>query len=458
LRIELARGNDWAGPQFGRLAYNRPTRGGPILLAGTFGTAGKGSVQVTARIDGRKVTRKHEIEVAKVARQVDGLNWGGPELVKIWAHLRAEKTWRKLHQGRPALKDLTALVRFSKTHHIVTRATALLVLEQDNDYIERGIERPASSLLPGNSLKEVRKWFAGDTASPAWAEGKKEMALLRGRKLELLRQERYEQAVEVMREMRRWGMANMAARLEGAILSEFVPIWDAWKNRDGEAHQIKDDPFARSAWYELLSSVGPADMVPRAAGPRPTQTVSGPDKAAFQRLRTKLAKFEARDAKFKDVIQHLRDRTGLTIRVNWRQLAKSGVDRDTPVAMDMTNVRAEEVLRSMLEQFDPDDEPPVFVVDNGTVVISSRWPTYMKTKTRVYDIRDLARRFPTLGDRLRLMLSFGGERDDDDSAGGGLFGDDDDGGDALFADDDDDDDDDDWVRVKISGPRINLSR
>jgi type II secretory pathway component GspD/PulD (secretin)/outer membrane biosynthesis protein TonB len=135
-----------------------------------------------------------------------------------------------------------------------------------------------------------------------------------------------------------------------------------------------------------------------------------------------------------NVIDFFRNTTGVNYDVRWNQLQAAGVERDTPVSLQLTNVPAEEALRRVLQQVSTEFDPVGFSIIEGIVTISTERDLQRTTFIRNYDIRDLLlpiRDFNNAPDlELNELLGNVGN----EGGGGG-------GGSDLFNDDDDDDED-----------------
>ena len=87
-----------------------------------------------------------------------------------------------------------------------------------------------------------------------------------------------------------------------------------------------------------------------------------------------------------DVVDYVRDVTGLGVVVEWRALAAAGIDRDTPVSLTLTGASARDVLRLALRQAGDD---LTFYADDGVVRVTTAAEADRRLVTRTYDVRDL---------------------------------------------------------------------
>ncbi|MEO0586231.1 MAG: hypothetical protein AAF078_01200 [Planctomycetota bacterium] len=90
-----------------------------------------------------------------------------------------------------------------------------------------------------------------------------------------------------------------------------------------------------------------------------------------------------------DVINYFTNTTGVNFDVRWNQLQAAGVERDSPITLQLTNIPAEEALRRVLQQVSTEFDPVSFSIVEGIVTISTERDLQRTTFIRNYDIRDL---------------------------------------------------------------------
>ncbi|MGC9454984.1 MAG: hypothetical protein ACP5HU_08965 [Phycisphaerae bacterium] len=88
-----------------------------------------------------------------------------------------------------------------------------------------------------------------------------------------------------------------------------------------------------------------------------------------------------------DCIDFLRDASGVNIFVNWDALGCSGISRDDPVELQLRNVTIKHVLDLICKQHVM--ARLGYVVDDGTVILSTREDLATYTVTEIYDVADL---------------------------------------------------------------------
>ncbi len=130
------------------------------------------------------------------------------------------------------------------------------------------------------------------------------------------------------------------------------------------------------------------------------------------------------NARLDNVIEYLRKVTTLNITVNWNALAAVGVAQDTPISLNLSNVRAEQALRLVLQQAGAGSFDPIgFSINDGIIELSTQADLKRTVETRVYDIRDLLVQVPNFEDAppfdLNQALSNTGSGGSTESSRGG---------------------------------------
>ena len=119
------------------------------------------------------------------------------------------------------------------------------------------------------------------------------------------------------------------------------------------------------------------------------QAAAAADAAVRKRLAPKVNKLDFDDIEFKDVIQFLRDVSGLSIHVKWSALSLAGVDRKTPVNIHLNDVTMGKALRVILDDIGGGNTKVDYLVDEGVVTISTAEDLSRYTVTRTYPAGDL---------------------------------------------------------------------
>ena len=259
---------------------------------------------------------------------------------------------------------------------------------------------------------------------------KHRIAVLTARARTLTAEHKYEEAREELQRIVALDPGNPWAIEQKEMLDQFVILLserDIHKAMLGEEQKslvaIRE---AQIPWYKEL--MYPRDWkelsIRRAASGAASFSESEADRAVRAKLKTRLQKLDFDNIEFSDVIQFLRDVSGLSIYVKWQALSAAGVEKATTVTIHLGNVTVEKALRVILDDVGGVN-PLGFIVEEGVVTITSNEDLQSRTITRVYDIRDMIVRVPNFkGPRMELDVQAG----QGSSSGGGGGG----GGGGLF--------------------------
>ena len=98
--------------------------------------------------------------------------------------------------------------------------------------------------------------------------------------------------------------------------------------------------------------------------------LGGPDKEPSV-LDEKVAALDASGGFLADVVESLRDSSSNTIFVNWKALEKEGIDRSTPVTIDVKDAKIADVVKAINAALPNDKQKLACVEDDGIVYIST---------------------------------------------------------------------------------------
>lgn len=252
----------------------------------------------------------------------------------------------------------------------------------------------------------------------------------------LRKEHKYVQAVEILGRIRQLDPDDSQAAEMHETLGRFVLLLkekEAVKTAlDQEAKEFYNIRVASTPYEELLrfSPEWPQIRQDR----RKYALGEAPESPANRAVRKKLAavqrKLEFTGVPFEQVIEFMRDISGVSIHVKWGALEQVGVDKDTPVNIKLTDVPIEKALRVILADVGG-LTPLAYVIDEGIITISTKDDLSQQTVVRVYDIRDLIIRIPNfVGPDISLQNAAGGNAGGNNAsgtgggggAGGGLFG------------------------------------
>jgi hypothetical protein len=163
----------------------------------------------------------------------------------------------------------------------------------------------------------------------------------------------------------------------------------------------------------------PAHAQTPAAAPKPAPAQTPVQPAAPGEL-----KFDS--VSFSDVIDHLREVTGVNIHVNWKALETAGVPKDAPVTIHLRSVTLRTALKVLLDDVAPGGAV-TWYADDGVIEITTKELADSAMITRVYDVSDILLEIPDFTETQQANFTSatrGGTGGGGGNSGGGgnLFG------------------------------------
>ena len=164
------------------------------------------------------------------------------------------------------------------------------------------------------------------------------------------------------------------------------------RRRYHEALTLVDQILARDPHNEYAAGIRPvlsdkALLSRRYPSPMSDQEVD----AKLERVIPNIS-FDA--AGLSDVLDFLRDVSGLNIFANWKSLQDVGVDRTTPLTCRLHNIKVSKALSIILDSVGGAKTRLAYSVSDGVLTISTPHDLASNVVVRVYDIRDLLVRAP----------------------------------------------------------------
>lgn len=176
------------------------------------------------------------------------------------------------------------------------------------------------------------------------------------------------------------------------------------------------------AWL-MVGAPPPTAASPTTQSARPPTVEQSPAMA----LRAGSSRITLDAVPLSDALWALQEASGLNLHVNWAALEAVGVERDTPVSLNVGQLPVRKVLSLLLSGLGG-SEPITFYIDQGVVEIAPQSLADQHLLTRVYPVEDLLMEIPDFVDVPRFDLqssaSRGGRRGGSGgggSGGGGLF-------------------------------------
>ena len=252
---------------------------------------------------------------------------------------------------------------------------------------------------------------------------------------DLSRQRKYDQALEQIDQILFIDPMNTAASyMKDLITDQMIQAkWDDLRKQRGIE-------LSRTRVQTMADMVPNSDLIvyppdwPELTYRRLSAQDQSLDSEANRIAREKLQQpipVEFRANQFQNVIEYLRNVTGANVFVQWTALEAAGIERETPITMQLQNVAAEKALRLVLDEAGGDLVKLGYTIDEGVVVIATKEFLAQKTELRTYDIKDLVVQIPSFAEAPEFDLN---QIAADPSGGGG-------GGQSIFEDVDQDSED-----------------
>jgi hypothetical protein len=89
------------------------------------------------------------------------------------------------------------------------------------------------------------------------------------------------------------------------------------------------------------------------------------------------------------VMDWLREYTGLNLNVRWQILADSGIERDKPISLDVKNVRLSQVLWMIMNEAGGPDVLMAYRAGGNLLILSTQEDLGKEMVRKVYDVGDL---------------------------------------------------------------------
>lgn len=141
----------------------------------------------------------------------------------------------------------------------------------------------------------------------------------------------------------------------------------------------------------IVAAMGP-DALAQSATTQPAArqepAVRG-SRSSQRALGQRLREFRVDGIPLREVISILSDTSGANFHIRWNQLETIGVDRDTPVSVELRNVTLAKLLQVILDSVSPPDYSLGYYVHENVITVYISHSQRTDLMTRVYDITDL---------------------------------------------------------------------
>jgi type II secretory pathway component GspD/PulD (secretin)/tetratricopeptide (TPR) repeat protein len=292
--------------------------------------------------------------------------------------------------------------------------------------LSAAIERDAESARQRNMVEQARtaERENADRKIAADKERDQKVQQLLHRAADLRRELNYEQSLEVLEQVLFIDPNNVAATAMKEMIEDSMTI-RGFKDAD----RVRNLNITRHQLGNLESSIPHNELIlyppdwPQLTYNRTQLETGGAGESEInRRVIDKLQQpipiaFE--NNRFENVVEYLRNVTGVNIFVNWRALEDAGIERGAPVTLQLANVPADKALSLILDQVGGDLVKLGYNIDDGVLTISTRENLSKNTIIRTYDIRDLLVVPPTFTDAPQFDLTAVTQSGGSQGGGGG---------------------------------------
>ncbi len=340
----------------------------------------------------------------------------------VWQMAKVEIA-KKMRESRETLAAAARAADFDTARTLAQQAEVTLKTQQNyfppSDYRNqmREIERYLEYVkLLKQQWEEAEKQRLAGEIKQKEDERREREALERERKIEnytkmarmLREQHDYQKSLDVVEQLIALDSRNSWALEQRDILQQFVFLQDRKLSsrtfNNEEQLQMNEVEWKMVPWFELLHFPRDWREIRKRAERYVAAAAGEPEanRAVRQKLEQIIPELSFAGIPFKDVIEFLRNVSGVSIYVNWRALSLQGIDQTTEVTVHLRKVSMSKALNVVLSDVGG-TSPLQYVLDDGVITISTKDDLSRRVATRVYDIRHLLFRVPNfVGPRVDL--------------------------------------------------------
>ncbi len=254
---------------------------------------------------------------------------------------------------------------------------------------------------------------------------RRQIAQLMSQASELRDQRRYDDAVQVLKQVLEIEPNNNAAAREKERLEDIAVHR---RNRTAKTiqHAVGQDLLVETEealipWHKdlLYPKNWPEIAAKRTGAEDVTETEQN---RQVRRKLTETTPEIAFDAvTFEQVMDYFRNLTGLNIVVNWNAMEFADIEREAEVTLKLQNVRLQKALDLILDHVGGGETELAYEIDDGVITVSTKEDLSRRTKTGVYNVEDLLHQIPDFIGR-QISLDNIGQNQGGGGGGGGFGG------------------------------------
>ena len=127
-----------------------------------------------------------------------------------------------------------------------------------------------------------------------------------------------------------------------------------------------------------------------------------PPMSALELLDKRVPEVSFEETPFEQVVEWLREHTGVNVTVHWQVMQDAGLERDTPISLKARNIRLSQVLWMIVNQAAGSELDLAYRVSDDLITLSLREDFEQEMIAKVYDVSDLLLRIPRFRNAARL--------------------------------------------------------
>jgi len=282
-------------------------------------------------------------------------------------------------------------------------------------------------------LEIARNTEAQKRRDEALLAQRQETERLLRRAADLRREQKYKQSLELINQALFLDPNNVAAEAMKEMIQDsqlFVESRNRFRERNLTiSQQSSENLDATIPFPDLLTYPPdwPQLTAARLGGADPNAAESEVNRRVTLKLKDSVP-VDFDNNKLVNIIEYLRNTTGVNFFVNWAVLQSVGIGKDMPITLQLTNVPVRQALRLVLQQASGTNEqdPIAYSIIEGVVTISTERDLAKATDIRPYDIRDLLVQVPNFTDAPEFDINSalsntnsGGSNSSEGGGGGG---------------------------------------
>lgn len=129
------------------------------------------------------------------------------------------------------------------------------------------------------------------------------------------------------------------------------------------------------------------------------------NRRALATIQTKRIPVNFNDTPLENVVAFIQAVTSLNIDTDWQSLEANGINKTTPITLNLTNVPVETVLNRVTEKASPDPITGAsWTINDGVLTIASKEQINRQKVMVIYDIRDLIVEVPDYPEAARINI------------------------------------------------------